>query len=211
MKNKLRAYIDSLFTDAPKIRKAYDLREELLSNLNAKYDDLINRGYSEEEAYQAAVAGIGDVSELIAALSGGDPFGGPSDHERKRSAVIVAVAVMLYILAVVPLILLQSISGLVITFFIIAGATGMLIYNSRIQPKYYKADETLVEEFKEWKSANNDRIRLQKNISAALWPLIVVCYFFISFIYTAWVWSWIIFILGAVIEKIIKLVLELKE
>ncbi|SMC88890.1 permease prefix domain 1-containing protein [Papillibacter cinnamivorans] len=211
MKDKLRAYIDSLFSDAPKTRKAYELREELLSNLNAKYDDLISRGYSEEEAYQAAVAGIGDVSELIAALGGGDVFGGPDERQRKKSAMMVALAVMLYIVAIVPVILFHNLAGVVSLFVIGAAATGILVYNAMTQPRYYRADETLVEEFKEWKSANNDRIRLQKNISAALWPLIVVCYFFISFIYTAWAWSWIIFILGAAIDKIIKLVLELKE
>lgn len=210
MKNKLRAYIDNLFADAPKTRKAFELREELLSNLNAKYDDLIGRGYSEEEAYQAAVSGIGDVSELISALGGGDPFGGPTEQERKKSATMVAVAVMLYILAIVPVILFHNLAGVVSLFVFAAVATGILVYNGISQPKYYRADETLVEEFKEWKSANNDRIRLQKNISSALWPLIVVCYFLISFFYGAWAWSWIIFILGVAIEKILKLILELR-
>lgn len=209
--DKLRAYIDTLFADAPKTRKAYELREELLSNLNAKYDDLRRRGFSEEEAYQSAISGIGDVSELIAALEKeGNAFGGPTEAQRRRSAALTSVAVMLYILSVIPVIILQNTGGVIALFVFIALATGLLIYNGATQPRYYRADETLVEEFKEWKSANHDRDRVRKAVSSAMWPLIVVIYFWISFQFGAWAYSWIIFILGAAIENIIKLLFELK-
>lgn len=44
--------------------------EELSGNLCAKYDDMVAHGMDPEEAYEAAVDSIGDVSELIA-LAGG--------------------------------------------------------------------------------------------------------------------------------------------
>jgi hypothetical protein len=94
---------------------------------------------------------------------------------------------------------------------IVAAATGMLVYNAMSRPKYTRADETLVEEFKEWKSANDDNIRVRRAISSAMWPIIVVVYFFISFAFHAWAYSWLIFILGAAFENILKLIFELRR
>lgn len=211
MKNKLRNYIDSLFEDAPKTRKAFDLREELLSNLNDKYDDLISKGCSEEDAYQAAITGIGDVSELINALGTDNIMGdGLSEEDRKKSAMLISVAVMMYILSVIPLFILQNVTGLIIMFAVIAVATGIIVYNSISRPKYRRADETIVEEFKEWKSANNDSVRIRKSISSAMWPLIVVAYFFASFYFDSWAYSWMIFLVGAALQNIIKLIFDLK-
>lgn len=212
MKDKLRGYIDSLFSDAPKTRRAYELREELLSNLIAKYDDMIAQGRTEEEAYQSAVAGIGDVSELIHALNGDNVLDkAQADRDRRTSAITISVSVMLYIISIIPILILQDLRGVVVMFAIAAVATGLIIYSAMSRPKYQKADDTLVEEFKEWKSGNSDKARLRKSISSALWPLIVVIYFMVSFIYGAWAFSWIIFILGAAIENIIKLIFDFKE
>lgn len=212
MKEKLRAYIDSLFSDAPKTRRAYELREELLSNLNAKYDDMLAQGRTEEEAYQSAVAGIGDVSELIRALDGdGFQSRAQMDKDRRTSALMMSVSIMMYIISIIPLLILQSAVGLVVMFAVDAVATGLIIYSVMSRPRYHRADETIVEEFKEWKSSNSDKVRLRKSISSALWPLIVVVYFIVSFFYGAWAYSWIIFILGAAVENIIKLMFDLKE
>ena len=71
MKEKLRAYIESLFLEAPKTKRAYELKEELFANLSAKFDDLVAKGKSEEEAYMAVVSGIGDMDELIRNLKSG--------------------------------------------------------------------------------------------------------------------------------------------
>ena len=59
---KLAAAVDGEAKDA--------IIEELSGNLCAKYDDLVAQGTDPEEAYEAAVDSIGDVSELIE-LAGG--------------------------------------------------------------------------------------------------------------------------------------------
>ncbi len=70
---------------------------------------------------------------------------GPSEQERKKSALLTAAAVMMYILSPVMIILFESIGleilGLVLFFGCIAGATGMLIYNHMTRPVYEKQDE----------------------------------------------------------------------
>ena len=47
MKENIRKHIESLFADAPKTRKAIELKEELTQNTIEKYEDLISEGYRE--------------------------------------------------------------------------------------------------------------------------------------------------------------------
>ena len=62
MKEKIQKHIDALFTNAPKTRKAMELKEELTQNTIEKYEDLISEGYREEDAFQNVIGSIGDVS-----------------------------------------------------------------------------------------------------------------------------------------------------
>lgn len=43
MENKLKAYVNNLFRDAPATAKAYEVKEEILQNLKDKYNDSCNR------------------------------------------------------------------------------------------------------------------------------------------------------------------------
>lgn len=68
MKERLRGYIDKLFEEAPKSEEAMEVKEELLANLLEHYNDLLENGKAEEEAYQSVISNIGDISEVIASL-----------------------------------------------------------------------------------------------------------------------------------------------
>ena len=134
MEEKLRQYVENLFADAPKSRKMLELREEIFTNLKEKYYDLRETGASEEEAYDIVKSSIGDVDELI--NSANDPVANKaqSEAERRRSARLVAIAIMLYILSPVAIIILgsmnQPIIGLTIMFALIAVATGLLLFTT---------------------------------------------------------------------------------
>jgi len=71
MNERINAHIEGLFQEAPKTKKIIELKEEIISNCNCKYDDLIADGSSPDEAFKSVIAGIGDVSELIAQLETG--------------------------------------------------------------------------------------------------------------------------------------------
>lgn len=136
--------------------------------------------------------------------------------DRKRSAKITAIAVMMYILCPVSVIICEDMMGMetlgvVIMFCLIAGATGLLIYNNMTKPQYLKQDDTLVEEFKEWKSATTKTRRVRNSVSSAMWAIITAIYLLISFTTFAWNITWIIFVIGAAIEKAIKAYFEYKE
>lgn len=216
MIDKLRLYVEKLFEGAPKTRKAYELKEELLANLIDKYNDLIASGQNESEAYTVAIASIGDVDELIAGLKESNVFDANyMQKERKKSALLVSVAVMMYILSPIALIVAEesgeeSVLSLLVMFVMVAIATGLLIYNGMTRPRYNKQDDTIVEEFKEWKSENTRQHQMKKSVTSALWSIIVAIYFVISFLFGIWAYSWIIFIIGAAIKQVIVAYFDIK-
>jgi hypothetical protein len=218
MKENLRTYIENLFAQAPTNAKVLELKEELLSNLNAKYDDLVTLGRSEDDAYKIAVGGIGDVNELIKGLENDKIYNyARQESERRKSAILVSVAVGLYIIALAAVILCETIpsvgpvAGSVIMFVIMAIATSLLVYNAMSHPKYHKFDDTIVEEFKERNNTKSQNRQVYCSIKSALWSIIVALYLIISFIFGAWAFSWIIFIIGIALQHIIKLAFEIRR
>ena len=221
MEDKLRAYMDYLFRDVKPTRKSVELKEEILQNLIDKYRDLLAEGKTPEAAYNIAVASIGDMDELLAGLNDELSFkkevsGEQLERGKKKSALLVSAAVMMYILCLLPPILLSGTRleenlAPALMFLMIACGTGLLIYDHMTKPRYRKVDDSIVEEFKEWKDqADSDR-RAMKALSSALWSIITVIYIIISFWTMAWHITWVIFLIGAAVEGILKVVFELKR
>lgn len=215
MVNKLRSYIDDLFENAPNTKNVNDLKDELKSNLIDKYNDLLGEGKNEEEAYNISVSGIGDVSELIEQVEDNSNNKILKEKERNRSAKLLGIAVMLYIISVVPVVLLGSFGmgeiGVVLMFLCIGSATGLIVYRNVSAPDYLKADETLIEEFKEWKSRKSRKNSSKNAIHTAIWPLTVAIYLVFSMLSGKWGISWLIFVIAYAIEKVIDAVFEYKE
>ncbi len=212
---KIRTYINRAFEDVPRTKKSMEMQEELISNLIEKFNDQLRLGKSEEEAYTSVIASIGDLSELTEGMRERHVLSGPTPQERKRSAMFVTIAVMLYILSPMVLIVFAQnfgaeITGLAGMFSLIAIATGLLVYNQASKPRYLKEDETLVEEFKEWKSSRQKNKSIYDALSSAFWLIIVAVYLYVSFTYMNWHYSWIIFIIGAAIQNIVKALLEMR-
>ena len=190
------------------------MQEELIANLIEKYNDQCAQGKSEEEAYNFVIASIGDLSELTEGLKERHVLSSISPEERKRSARLVAIAVLMYILS--PMILIATSEmygngtlGLVLMFMFIAIATGLLVYNGASKPKYQKEEETMIEEFKEWKSKKNRDKGLFDALSSAYWLIVVAVYLYVSFTYFNWHYSWIIFLIASAIFNIFKAVIEM--
>lgn len=209
MISKIRSYISRAFEDVPKTKKSIDMQEELISNLVEKFNDQLRLGKTEEEAYTTVIAGIGDLSELTEGLKERHVLSAPSPEQRRQSAIIIAVAVMIYIMSPMALIfsnevLHQDVLGLMIMFGMIAIATGLLVFHFASKPKYLKEDETMIEEFKEWKASKDKNKGLYDALSSAFWLIVLAIYFFVNFAYGWWAFSWIIFIIAAAVQNILK-------
>lgn len=142
MEEKLKRYMDELFRDVPDTEQAREVKEEILQNITDKYHDLLQEGKSEEAAYNIAVEGIGDLSELLQSLK--NSASGVSDEYKRwkeKSAIYTALAVMLFILSVVPVMLCGIIGinediGCILLFLFVAAGVGLLVYNSMTKPDY---------------------------------------------------------------------------
>ena len=136
MNDRLRKYIDILFEEAPQTKKTVELKEEILQNITDKYNDLLSEGKTEEAAYNIAVASVGEVGELIESLKRGPESRINHSFEetekiRKRSAIITAVSVAMYIMSVIPIIVSDgSLLSVVFLLVVVAVATALIIYNN---------------------------------------------------------------------------------
>ena len=222
MKDKLRKHVDGIFEETTPTRKAVELKEEMIQNLEDKYKDLISEGKTPEAAYNVAIAGIGDISGLLKELEDEAKMNPwqkiENEAANKRSAMFTSIAIMMYILSALPLVFLSIINsramlviGIPTLFIMAAAATGLLIYNTMTKPRYEKESDTMIEEFKEWKSENKELKTMRSAISSALWTTIVVLYFIISFTTGAWYISWIIFIIGAAVESFINIFMAMRK
>ncbi len=229
MEYRIRAYVDELFQSAPRTQRAYELKVELTQNLLDKYFALLSEGKSQDDAYNLTVMSIGDVQELFEGLNEDAPAGPPVPPPvmapapgANRRALVVTVAVMLYILSVVPLIGLSAlfpysdmapILGIVLMFVFIACATGLLVYNHMTKPKAqpYVVPGTVVQDFKEWQSGKSQKKQLMKFIRSVFWPLVLVVYFLISFGTGKWYITWLIFLIAPAVDSIISATLTLQD
>lgn len=123
------------------------------------------------------------------------------NDKKKNSALNISLSVFLYIISVVWLIfssvtLRNPILGICIFFVIIAFATFIIVYNSIVNKK------EKIELTKEEKTI--------KQINEVVSIVSVVIYFVVSFATMAWHITWIIFIINALIEEIVKLIYMLK-
>jgi len=216
MQNNLREYIDSVFSGAPNTVKTVEIKEEFFQNLCEKYYDLIAEGKSEEAAYNIAVASIGDVRELVRELQGlpmqYDAISQANQKNRQRRAVLTAVAVMLFITCAVPLIVFSDNRlGLTAMFGMIALATGLLVFGGMTKTKTDMAQNTMVEDFREWRGVNSHKRQIYKSISSAVWSLGLVAYFLLSFLTRAWHITWLIFPVIGAVNGIIRAAFDLSK
>lgn len=208
MENKIRNYVDHAFGEIPQTKKVLDLKEELVGNLIEKYNDYLLNGTSKEESYTLAISGIGDISELVESMREADTFLQTSIKEHKRHALFVSIAIAIYIISVftVPFFSInfgQPITGIFVMFFLIAIATGLIVYSDMVIKSYTKVDDSLVEDFKAFRAGSNKEKAALSSFKSAFWSITVAIYLLISFLFKIWAYSWIIFIVGAAIEKIV--------
>lgn len=222
MKERIRQHFNEIFADAPSTRKALDLKQEMMQSAIDKYDDMVAEGYSEEDAYQSVIASIGDVTELFPEVEEKNLFMLP-EKDRRKKAMLTAVSVGLYIFAGAVFFFFGTLSemvdlpfelaglGLVIAIIICIPPTVMLVYAANMYPDYKKKEEQdMVEQIKELKYGTNKEKAARKTINSLIWTIALVLYFLISFETFDWHITWIIFLIAACIQQIVKLIFELR-
>ena len=207
MNENIKRHIDGLFSEAEITSQMLDIKEELLANLNDKYDDLVSQGKSEEEAFSLVISGIGDIQDLICDVSK-DEANSPLKIEKSRKirSAFVSLGVSLYIMSLAIGFIFERFAledmGFVVMVLIWAVATGLIVYGANVgKIVYKKANDTFVEEYKEKLSKHDRRGKLRGAFSSSLWSLVVVVYLAVSFFTGLWAYTWIIFLLGSFLQQ----------
>ncbi len=66
--NTIRNYLDNLFASLPKTAKITELKNNILSNMEDKYNELKRQGKTENEAIGIVISEFGNIDELISEL-----------------------------------------------------------------------------------------------------------------------------------------------
>lgn len=212
MREKLKTYIDYLFAGAPQTAATAETKAEILQNTLDKYDDLIAEGKTPEAAYSLAVSGIGDLRDF---LNGGSYR--PSQKTAPAtpapavpswvSSCMLAVAIMLYITCVVPVIWVGDIVSM---FIMIAIATGLLVFRSNFLSAN-KPRSSRKEGEDEISPLDSPRTKLRKSVNGLISAIALVVYLIVSFTTMAWHITWVIFVLSAAVQNIVKACFELAD
>lgn len=220
MNNKIKNYVEGLFSDIPASKKANELKEEILSNMSERFDDYIQEGKTENQAYSLVISSLGDIDEMLAEVIPDAEFVQKANFYRRRNAKNTAIGVAMYIIGAVFLIGLgglgeflghedvYGIIGLLILLTISAVATGMIIYTNMSTPPEYKDYNEQTN--KEFRVATSKQSMLLKSILSIYWTLITFIYLAISFLTGRWDITWLVWILAAVFGEIIKTIFEMR-
>ena len=216
MNERIKNGVEELFRNKPQNDKIQEFKEELIANLEDKYMDLIKDDKSEDEAYHLVISSIGDLDEVIANMSISEPVDQERiQKEKEKTAKIVTTSIGIYIFSLIAVVFFTQIGepnlGVCIFLLLAGGATCLLVYHFLSRPNYKELYDVLNEEDKKRKDIYIARKKIYHSSVTIMWLIILILYFTISFYFVNWYCSWIIFIIGAVIQHIIKLIFEIYE
>lgn len=216
MEERIKEHIDRLFISAPSDSRIADTKNEIYLNTLDRYRDLLSQGKNEEEAYRSAIAGIGDVSDLIRSFRAQptppqEPLQArqPVSSDSRKTCRQAAISYLDTLLWMVTLTLYFLLSFLTMAWYItwviflitpaiqnIIRAVSDLSMRGRVSPPYQKSLE---------------QKRIMNSIGAAVWTLTVAGYILISFYTGMWHLTWVMFFFPPALESIISLCLLLKK
>lgn len=213
MREQLSQYVSLLFAGTT---DCDDVRQEILQNTLDRYDDLIAQGKTPEAAYRLAIAGIGDIGEI---LNGGtspytaadsepyrpeDPLGEGDSYVKK---ILRTIAIALFILCPVPVMILSELNMAVLgacgTLTFVAAGTVLIILGKKSPADTHQTRR----ETHEARFAPHGELRKSvKNLVSAIG---LALYFIISFATGAWYITWVIFLLIPAIQGLAVACLDL--
>jgi len=217
MNSKIKNYVDVLFNDIPNTRKASELKEEILSNLNDHFEAHLSEGKSENQAYTEALSDLGDIDELLESLTPEKELKVKIDEYRKIRAKRVSISVGLFFAALAIFACFFSIGAFVYTgepvhsimyilgvigFLSCFGAgTGILIYTNMSVPQ--DVEPFLTKQY--GNKTNSTGYKIYLSFIEMFWIYITVIYFIISFLTGAWYITWIIWVAAPAIYKSLRI------
>ena len=218
MREQLIQYVNLLFAGNDGVE---DIKQEILQNTLDRYDYLVSRGRTPEEAYRQAITGIGDVNEIINgkadfAEENRPPVYAPVPEFDSTAAAVSrlmrALAIFLYIVSPVPLFLFSRLGwdevGLCCLLIIVGIATALLLLFK--SPKAQEQHQEYIEYTDRPRNSGSQR-ELKKSVGKLISTVGLVLYFIISFATGAWFITWLIFPIIGAVKGVVNSCIDLRE
>jgi hypothetical protein len=161
----IKNYLDNMFANLPKTSEMLKVKNDLLSNMEEKYNELKNEGKSENEAIGIVISEFGNIDELISELGINYetrenmlPAVTREDAEvfmaaKRKSGLLIGIGVFLCILSPAVLMLLNTLAedgiigsglskdfrdmlGLIGLFILVVPAVALFIYTGMKMERY---------------------------------------------------------------------------
>mgnify|MGYP000469464164 CR=1 FL=1 len=84
MNKQIRRMIDEIFADMKMTADNLALRDEMMANAQARFEDSVRAGKTEEEAFAEVAASLGDVQSLLHDMNAEKPGEDKEDKEEKK-------------------------------------------------------------------------------------------------------------------------------
>lgn len=220
MNIKIKNYIDALFSDIELNDKNASLKADLSLKMSDKFDAYIKAGKTENQAFSLVVANLVDVNDLLDDIVIDDQNNDQAKYYLKRNARNIAFGVSLYIIGAAVLIGFGGLGdyfglgdaypivGLLTLLVVAAFATGLIVYTNMSTPHTFKSYSDDSNE--EYKYLNPKQGRVLRQIISIYWLIVTFVYFLVTFITKRWDFTWIIWVLAAVFEGVIKTFFEIR-
>lgn len=213
MREQLAQYVSLLFAGTT---DCDDVHQEILQNTLERYDDLIAQGKTPEAAYRLAIAGIGDIQEILGArespdysqasrsVHSGDTEGGGDTPVKK---VLRTIAIALYILCPVPILVLDELGmdtlGICGLLTFVAAATVLMILGKKTGPEPQRPRQESQESY------INPGKELRRSVRSLVWAVGLALYFIVSFATGAWYVTWVIFLIIPAVQGLVIACMDL--
>lgn len=224
----IRNYVEALFASLPQSPELDRMRAEMLENLEEKYRDLLWEGKSEAEAAGTVIAGVGSAAELRAELGldsdaaetpavRPEPAAPAPDPAllreylacKRRSGVMIAIGVALFILSPVLYLLGADafsikMLGYVLMFGAVAAGVALCILAGTRQESYER-----VLGLGEYANARREKQLDWSGLFAGIaFPLAAVAYLCMGFFKGLWHPGWVIFVICGVLTAVVQVIDE---
>jgi hypothetical protein len=207
--NKIVNFVNNMCYGLPKTKEVADLKANLIDSLEEKYQELINSGVNEQDAFARVIDEFGDAKEIFAQfkLDQVTPRQPINMEKRKAYGLVLSIAAAMYIFAPVMVILGREVfnwrSGLVASSFLIvvALATGLIIFNNFVN-KQPKSDDD------QYDPRSPKAKRLSDVASTLIMSSATIIFLVAGAVYGAWHPTWVVFPIGGLLSGVVSAVVR---
>lgn len=226
MNSKIKNYVDVLFKGIPNTKKAQELKEEILSNLNDHFEAHIAEGKSENQAYTDSLADLGDIDELLKSLEPERELKEKIDTYRIFRAKNTSLSICLFFCGIVCVIGFGAFSaflapekvalfgamGVIAMFVCIAAGVGLLVYTHMSMPQdvsqyIMTKNRFALAEY----SGSNKNLRKLAAFMKLYWSIVLLIYLGVSFYTGRWGITWIIWLIAVAVKNALYIFFETSD